>query len=79
MIRCTSAQAVIYDHDLLPQRRFKERTVRVGDVAKGEGKRVVTGAEQLGTEPPILSCQGMGYTWRAAFPSQCGVGGERQR
>ena len=58
MIRCTSAQAVIYDHDLLPQRRFKERMARAWEVAKeeGKGKRVVTAAEQLGTEPPILRC-----------------------
>lgn len=56
IIRNISAQTIIYDHHLLRERRFKERTARVWDVAKEERKRVVTAAEQLGKEPLILSC-----------------------
>ena len=72
-------QSVIYDHHLLRESKSKERMARVGDVANEGGKRVVAGAEQLGAEPPILRCWGMRCTWRAAFPSQCGVGGEHRR
>jgi predicted metallo-beta-lactamase superfamily hydrolase len=51
----TAAQAVIYDHHLLRERRHKERTARVGDVAKEEGKRMVSAAEQLVEGPVILN------------------------
>lgn len=56
IIRYTSAQTIIYDHHLLRERKFKERTGRVWDVAENEGKRLVTAAEQWGKEPLILSC-----------------------
>lgn len=56
VIRSTSIQTIIYDHHLLRERKYKERTAKVWDVAREEGKRVVTAAEQLGREPLILKC-----------------------
>ena len=51
----TSAETVIYDHHLLRESRFRERTGRVWQLAARRGKRLVTAAELLGQEPLILS------------------------
>jgi hypothetical protein len=56
IIHNTSTQTIIYDHHLLRDRRYKERTAKVWDIAREEGKHVVTAAEQLGREPFILAC-----------------------
>jgi hypothetical protein len=54
ILRHTSAQIIIYDHHLLREPRYKERTIKAWDAANKEGKKLVTAAEQLGHEPLIF-------------------------
>jgi hypothetical protein len=54
ILRQTPARVVVYDHHLLREPRFRERTGKAWEVADNEGKRLVTAAELLGQEPLVL-------------------------
>jgi hypothetical protein len=54
ILRQTSAEIIIYDHHLLREPKFKERTSEVWEVAAKEKKRLITAAEYLGEEPLVL-------------------------
>ncbi|HEX78520.1 MAG TPA: MBL fold metallo-hydrolase [Dehalococcoidia bacterium] len=58
ILRQTSAEIIIYDHHLLREPRFRERTSRAWEVADRAGKRLITAAEQLGEEPLVLKLGG---------------------
>lgn len=55
IVRKIDAELIIYDHHLPRDRKFRERTEKVWEVAKGENKKVVTAAEFLGQESVVLS------------------------
>ena len=54
IVRRCSARTIIYDHHLLRGRRFRERTERVWNVARQEGRGLLTVAELFGEEPLVL-------------------------
>ena len=54
ILKNTATSLIIYDHHLLREARFKERTAEAYQVAKEEGKTLITAAEWLG-EPPLIS------------------------
>jgi hypothetical protein len=55
IIRKIDSEVIIYDHHLPRERKFRERTKKVWDVAKEENKKVMTAAEFLGKKPVVLS------------------------
>ena len=48
----TSSQIIIYDHHLPRDIHFKERMAEVYEIARREGKTLITAAEWLGVESP---------------------------
>lgn len=54
IIQDSDIDTFIYDHHLLRERKFKERTKKFWDAAKDEETRVVTAAELKGNIPLIL-------------------------
>jgi hypothetical protein len=48
IVRLVDSEVIIYDHHLLREAKFKERTKPVWDIAKKEGKTLTTAAEFLG-------------------------------
>jgi len=53
IIRECSPELVIYDHHLLRERRWRERVREVFEAAAGEGVKLLTAAECLGSKPLI--------------------------
>ena len=51
----SGAELIIYDHHLLRESRYLERTARVWERARDKGKRMLTAAEALGGRPLILT------------------------
>jgi len=54
IVRSIDAELIIYDHHLPRDRKFRERTEKVWNVAKEVNKKVMTAAEFLGQEPVVL-------------------------
>lgn len=57
IVRKIDAELIIYDHHLPRERKFRERTAKVWEVAKEAKKKVMTAAEFLGQEPVVLSVE----------------------
>jgi predicted metallo-beta-lactamase superfamily hydrolase len=55
IVRSIDVELIIYDHHLPRDRKFRERTEKVWNVAKEMKKKVMTAAEFLGKEPVVLS------------------------
>ncbi len=53
IIKEIDADAIIYDHHLTRENKFRERTKRVWDTAVKEDKKVVTAAEYLGEKTVV--------------------------
>ncbi len=53
ILRNTETRIIIYDHHLLREARYREHLARAYQVAKDEGKDLLTAAEWLGEEPLI--------------------------
>ncbi len=56
----TDAKIIVYDHHLVREARYKERTKQVWDAALRAGKKVLTAAELLGRVPKVLECNEKG-------------------
>jgi len=54
IVERTSIELIIYDHHLLRDPKFKERTQKVWDAAEDRGVRVTTASEYIGREPVVL-------------------------
>ena len=52
----SDARLIIYDHHLVREAKFRERTKEVWEAAKKSGKKLITAAEFLGLTPKILEC-----------------------
>jgi len=52
----SDATLIIYDHHLVREAKFRERTKEVWEAAKKSGKKLITAAEFLGLTPKILEC-----------------------
>ena len=55
IIESVNSELIIYDHHLPREPKYKERVKKVYEIAKNEGKRVITAAEYLGKEPVVLA------------------------
>ena len=55
IVRNVKAEIIIYDHHLPRERKFRERTKKVWEIGKKEGKKVLTAAEFFGKKPVILT------------------------
>ena len=55
IVRSIDAELIIYDHHLPRDRKFRERTKKVWDIAKKEDKKLLTAAKFLGKVPVGLS------------------------
>jgi len=52
----SDASLIIYDHHLVREKRFRERTKEVWKAAKKSNKKLITAAEFLGLTPKVLEC-----------------------
>jgi predicted metallo-beta-lactamase superfamily hydrolase len=55
IVRSIDAELIIYDHHLLRERKFRERTEKVWNTAKEANKKLMTAAEFLRHKPVVLS------------------------
>jgi hypothetical protein len=54
--RSKRLEVLIYDHHLLREKKYRERTRKVWETGKREGVKVLTAAEHLGKKPVIDRC-----------------------
>lgn len=58
ILKESDVKLVIYDHHLLREPKFKERTREVWETGKQLNKKVLTAAEYVGKTPKVLECKG---------------------
>ncbi|MFQ5838254.1 MAG: MBL fold metallo-hydrolase [Thermoplasmata archaeon] len=55
IVRETDTELIIYDHHLPRERKFREHTGKVWELAEKLGRRVSTAAELMGRKPAVLT------------------------